>query len=51
MMVNMMEKVLNIVLLMKDKILFKGDFKNNLFIIPDFEIKKLKRHFLQKFLR
>ena len=30
---------------MKDKILFKGDFKNNLFIIPDFQIKELKGHF------
>ena len=27
---------------MKDKILFKGEFKNNLFIIPDFEIKEFE---------
>ena len=34
--------------LMKDKILFKGNFKNNLYIIPDFEIKELKGQLLKK---
>ena len=34
--------------LMKDKILFKGDFKNNLFIIPDFEIKEFEGQFFKK---
>jgi len=34
--------------LIKDKVLFKGNFKNNLYIIPDFEIKELKGQLLKK---